>query len=856
MKISKTIPRRNAKDNPYSYHSLRREGIELAQDFSGKNWTDYNAHDPGVTILEQLCYGLTDSIYRTEFDVADYLVNENNQLDLDYLSLIPAEKILPCRPCTLEDYHQAIIDDVEEIERLWITLHTCDTHSAYSGLYVIEIQLTPLAQERCNARANLKLMIIEKVARVYAGLRNLSEDVAEIRITEQNNYQLISDIEIARHVDANEVLADIYFVTNQWFKDLLGCDDSIQSYEELLAAGQSIEQIFDGPTTRYSKHHQNEVNHTKSVAALYAAIQALPSITRINQLNLLSLMDDAKLAKSVNDRASLAIPKQHSEIKIVLRQGEQPVALNFLNFNNRYQHKLFKTETIRHTRQETDSLYQRPTGQFKRFERYYSIQNNFPIAYHLSVQSVSSSITVNDLAKTKQLRGYLTVFEQFLANFNANITGIRSLFSKDISSGQSYHFNYIDNKKMTGIEALYVDNARQKLPELLAKFDLFEERKSHVLDYLLALYGETLSLPLLSQFHEDETQPIAHKVIEQKAAYLSSIIGVTKDRGGAFDYTRQFSNANTGGFYNRLAFHLGLNIQQSNQPNLRCCESLKNFSLTLVPNGQDKSLFIQIDNNKIDTLFDAHAVQPAQIGNYAIFKTLISHLKLFKNNTINESLLIHGMNRNRYKLLPVDKNKADDKQTFDIVFNGDYLSKNSSKKPAKKSSWLHIAQTSNKERAHQLVNLFIQFITYVNQTSEHFHLVEHLLLRSDNQLIEHDVDDDLSCQISVVMPNYTQRFANVQYQQQAEQEVHTQCPSHILANVYWVDYPTMMIFENLYFEWLGVRQSQVICSQESTDAGQALMIFMRDQSLKKSQEQQLEENDSTAAQCSATSESY
>ncbi len=38
------------------FSSLRQEGIALVQALSGGTWTDYNLHDPGVTILEALCY--------------------------------------------------------------------------------------------------------------------------------------------------------------------------------------------------------------------------------------------------------------------------------------------------------------------------------------------------------------------------------------------------------------------------------------------------------------------------------------------------------------------------------------------------------------------------------------------------------------------------------------------------------------------------------------------------------------------------------------------------------------------------------------------------------------------------------
>ena len=74
-----TIPRKRraarggGADSELSFESLRSEGIRLAQALSGNSWTDYNLHDPGVTILELLCYALTDLVYRADFRVADHL---------------------------------------------------------------------------------------------------------------------------------------------------------------------------------------------------------------------------------------------------------------------------------------------------------------------------------------------------------------------------------------------------------------------------------------------------------------------------------------------------------------------------------------------------------------------------------------------------------------------------------------------------------------------------------------------------------------------------------------------------------------------------------------------------------------
>jgi len=58
------------------YAFLRQEGIRLIQEMAGEVWTDFNAHDPGVTILEQLCYAITDLSYRINYDLPDLLASE------------------------------------------------------------------------------------------------------------------------------------------------------------------------------------------------------------------------------------------------------------------------------------------------------------------------------------------------------------------------------------------------------------------------------------------------------------------------------------------------------------------------------------------------------------------------------------------------------------------------------------------------------------------------------------------------------------------------------------------------------------------------------------------------------------
>lgn len=102
------------------YARLRAEGLSHIQRLASKTWTDHNIHDPGITILEALCYMLTDLGFRTNQDIADILADISGQLDIDALGFYPAERILPNAPLTFLDYRKLFIDQ-EALRNAWLT---------------------------------------------------------------------------------------------------------------------------------------------------------------------------------------------------------------------------------------------------------------------------------------------------------------------------------------------------------------------------------------------------------------------------------------------------------------------------------------------------------------------------------------------------------------------------------------------------------------------------------------------------------------------------------------------------------------------------------------------------------------
>src|SRR5690348_5969843 len=62
------------------FRALRTKGIAYIQQYIGSNWTNFNASDPGVTILDQVCFALTELGYCNDFSIEDILTESDGNI--------------------------------------------------------------------------------------------------------------------------------------------------------------------------------------------------------------------------------------------------------------------------------------------------------------------------------------------------------------------------------------------------------------------------------------------------------------------------------------------------------------------------------------------------------------------------------------------------------------------------------------------------------------------------------------------------------------------------------------------------------------------------------------------------------
>ncbi len=146
------------------FDALRKRGLHYIQELSGDVWTDFNTHDPGVTLLEILCYSLTDLGYRTE-QIKDAFFSDI-PIAKSYIEkyLFEAKELLPSLPVTIDDIENYIQLNIEDVTAAWVTpfpiMHSSE---AIRGGYEVSVFLND-----------------------KPGYDDLNSDVVEIKVVDKN----------------------------------------------------------------------------------------------------------------------------------------------------------------------------------------------------------------------------------------------------------------------------------------------------------------------------------------------------------------------------------------------------------------------------------------------------------------------------------------------------------------------------------------------------------------------------------------------------------------------------------------------------------------------------------------------
>lgn len=796
MSDAVSIARRKSTEDNAGFDALRSEAVRLIEELTGRVWTDYNLHDPGITILEQLIYAITDVVHRTDFPVADYLAGADGTIDYPQHALHPPLAVFPCRPLTELDYRKQFIDAVTELDNVWLTPLAADHSEANcGGLYILHAKLQQGLSDGEQQR------VLDALRRIYAQSRNLCEDVAVVRAIGSIKYELCARIEVSSKRHPAELMAEIYFSCYRLMADTIGSED----YATALQHGAELDLVLDGPLTASGRYRDVEFGPPVlelSLADLFAQITQVEGINHIEQLSLQREgvnYYETIVTDSIETAFALQLPQTRKQIKVVLTRSHRVLPVDVDDLRAKFEELMYRHDRRVNATAEPQSLSVLPGGTARPFSSYSSIQNDFPEKYGINAYGVPESETDKVKARAVQLKSYLAIFEQFLANFMGNIDSIKTLFSLDDEQHHSYRFQSLAASNIDKLELFYPTDDSTQLEQASQLFDHYEERKGRVLDYLLALHGESFSQNSLRHFNyyygKDEMEQV---IVANKLSYLRSIVQIGRDRGAAPDHSGSSWEQRAGsglhlkvnhllGFVDRTARSLIMAIARHGIKLTRHDEYVH------LKGGSGELRFLDIEGQDQASPMQLLAIpQLSKRGHYDLKYLLdvVGDAIPFNNGLLSDMLLRGGIKVERFRVVSLT-----DEQSYQLVFQ------------ATSDHYWYLGTYNDQESAFLAAHAMRELLVDMNKQSEGFHLLEHLLLRplASNHKLSGEEQMFYSFRASAILPSWTARCHDRQFRKLAEETLRLNAPAHIHLDYYWLDFNAMYEFETLYENWQAIK---------------------------------------------------
>ena len=800
-----TISRRAKAQREASFAALRAQGMAFVQALCGETWTDHNLHDPGITILEQLCYALTELVYRAEFPVADHLAGPDGRLAFDTLSLHRPQDIFPCRATTAADYRRVMLDAVPGLDDVTFIPPTPTEGANVPGVHRLLLKLSRDAAESDARR-------ITRARAVYRAQRNLGEDLDEhVVLVRDVPCELHAEIEIAGPRDAADVLAEVY----DRCAHFIAQSAQFRSLRELRAEGRTLEQIYSGPVVRdgfvCDREGDASSRDTLYVADVAARIRAVDGVKELRQLALQpegGRETSGSLAWRGGDWAlRLRVPGDAGDERpghVVVRRRGNPVQVTLQALRTKLDdlHAAERASRARLREQsDSDKADSLPQGLHRAFGSYHSVQHQFPAAYGLGRHGVPASAGPQAQARARQMKTYLLLFEQVIAHGAAQLEHLRELFSVNGGSPQSRWWQMLSNDTLPQLEALYVEPAVQIQRGVYEDFDRSPWRKARALDHLLALYGETYSQNSMRQFCAHlAPEDLDHLLLQNKAAYLRDIVELDRDRAAGFDDGQVSWNlpGNCSGLLRRVCLMLGFRSAYSRS----LTHSLRHHKLSLARatdvlqrRSGDAAVFVDAAEATSGQAVGLHS-EPLtnEHMNADLRVTLASH-----RPRLDEALFRAAVHHQHYRLWLREGLQGKGKAAWCLALG-----------PDEQGRWWHLADLDSEAAARRAAASLRQFLLRLHHDSEGMHVIEHVLLRPQvrggGALAALRLPADFfSLRVTVVMPAWTVRTHQSAFRRFAEETVRINCPSHLSVSCQWLDFDAMQRFEERYEAWLQLR---------------------------------------------------
>ncbi len=881
MNTTLNIPKNVRSNDDLDFEFLRSEGLAYLESIGSKLWTDYNVHDPGITILEMLCYAITDLSQRIEMPDAQLWASKTDNLQNMHKQFLSAINILPSKPVTALDYRKLFVY-LKGVRNAWITDHkqqvflnckekllsynsfedidnTDQKSFTLKGLNDVYLEFEDDVED--------KDAIFEQIRKLYLKNRNLCEDLINVCEVERQPIGVCAYIDLETNADEESIQAQINHALTNYFAPGI----QFYSLEQLYEKGYTTDEIFQGPIPfpgscvdednfqgGFVDPTELDLADLRSEIRLSDIIQLIMNIEGVKVIRDISLSNCEEDGDFDPDIWIIDVKEFHKPVlcgksTFSYTKGLLPVGVN------QEKVKYYEQQLKQADQQIIDDLLTEdvpmPIGTYQQVEEYTTIQNDFPQTYGISTEGLSDTASDTRKAQAKQLKAYLLFFDQVLANYFAHLSKAKDLLSIDESLKKLYTLNTIealseeerqiyfsqlvpdvrDLDKLVDMsrypESMIAISNALKVTEESDKYDIYFQHKDQLLDHLIARFAEKFSdyVFVMKTIYGDRSNT---EILKAKARFVEDYQHISCERGLGFDYCANeiWDTENVSGIQKRIARLAG--IKDYKRKNLlpeyyEIYEEIDGDGLT-----EYRWRIVNGTTPLISSSKHYHTFQDA-------YEELALAFELAKEASNYDIKTTH-----------------DGSQFYFNIINPAVADHSS-------EEWIVGRQINLHDRESDVEVARDNTITYLTDLEieeEGMYLIEHILLRPDTlnkdelETTKDDpaisdapsalfmapcIDDDCtSCgpedpysfRVTVLLPGWTERFSNINYRKYLEQLIHEEIPAHIQAKICWIGHAKgmvpdeendMLMIQDKYKAFLSKRQSfcqNGITSKEELDS--------------------------------------
>ena len=672
---------------------------------------------------------------------------------------------------------------------------------------------------------NLYILKIQKSKRIVQTAiltlnqnRNLCEDFVSVTTILDEEIAICCDIDVTPSADMEQVQAQVFYAIEEYL------DPSVNFYllSDMQAKGYTTDEIFEGPVLQHGFIDTTELEATQLRQEIYGSelislIMNIAGVLAVRNFRMTKYgADDVPVTGEIGKKWCMPITQgckpvlAETSSKIVFYKNQFPYLPDLADVRSILQWMNAVKDRNKLSGHADDIPV--PAGTYYPLDSYTSIENLFPVTYGIGPAGLPSTATTQRIAQANQLKAYLLLYDQLLADFFSQLKNAKELFSTD-STGQTYYAQFLSN--ITGIMPIYSqngaaqtiqqrvmqnqDSASSTVNEWQGLYELnevFLDRRSRFLDHLMSRFAESFNQYVLLMYSLDyttqqETRIDPADLINSKIQFLQDYPVTSYQRGRAFNYfpqkpdftldTSQFWDTdNVSGAEKKLS-SLGGFKNPVPPPGTRSyfrrfLYCIGNFTINTTTGTPPKYQFSYSSNGNTLT----------SVTSYATSDDASNALPAFMDQVLAGGNFVVSQTAGNWNIYVTDN-------------SGDNLA------------------ISNNFTSQDAANAGLaQFISDFNTEcdSEGMHLIEHILLRPRNNqfalapvCLDPNCDfcgeqDPYSFRISVVIPYWPVHFQNMAFREYFEDIIRQELPAHTIVKICWVTDVMLYKFENAYKQWI------------------------------------------------------